>query len=162
MKKLFWFAAMAFAQSSLAADPVSEGDRLKQLDRFWAAVSQAVASGDFAAYQATCHPEGVLVSGSKKMTEPLAEALKRWKSGFDDTRAGKMKASVQFKFSQRIGDANSAHESGMFFYQSTNSDGKVEPNYTYFEALLVKRKGKWKTLMEYQKSKGTREEYEAM
>ncbi len=162
MKKLFWFAAMAFAQSSLAADQVSEGDRLKQLDSFWAGVSQAVAAGDFAAYQATCHPEGVLVSGSKKTTESLADALKRWKSGFDDTRAGKMKASVQFKFSQRIGDAHSAHESGMFFYQSTNSDGKVEPNYTYFEALLVKRKGKWKTLMEYQKSKGTREEYEAM
>lgn len=162
MKKLFWFAALVFAQSSLAADQVSEGDRLKQLDRFWVEISRAVASGDFAAYEATCHPEGVLVSGSKKITEPLADALKRWKVGFDDTRAGKMKASVQFKFSQRIGDANSAHESGMFFYQSTNSEGKVEPSYTYFEALLVKRKGKWKTLMEYQKSKGTREEFEAM
>lgn len=162
MKKRFWLAALFFTQSSLAADKVSEGDRLKQLDRFWADVSQAVASGDFAAYQATCHPEGVLVSGSKKTVESLADALKRWKVGFDDTRAGKMKASVQFKFSQRIGDANSAHESGIFFYQSTNSEGKVEPNYTHFEALLVKRKGKWQTFMEYQKSKSTREDYEAL
>jgi hypothetical protein len=83
-----------------------------------------VAAGDFAACEATCHPEGVLVSGSKKMSQPFADALKRWKREFDDTKAGKMKASVTFKLAKRLGDATPAHESGMFPYTATTADGK--------------------------------------
>ena len=162
MKQLIVLATLVFTLALFATEKPSEPDRLKQLDSYWADVSRAVASGDFAAYEATCHPEGVLVAGTKKKSEPLADALKRWKREFDDTRAGKMKANVQFKFSQRMGDATTAHETGMFLYQATDAEGKVVREYIHLEALLVKRDGKWKILMEYQKSKGTREQYEAI
>lgn len=145
-----------------ADEPLSESARLKQLDAYWAEVSRAVGTGDFAAYKATCHPEGVLVSGSKKITSPLADALKRWKKDFDDTRSGKVKGSVVFKFSQRLGDATTAHETGMFMYIATAADGTETRDYIHLEALLVKRDGRWKILMEYQKSRGTREEFEAL
>ena len=145
-----------------AGEPSADSARLKQLDAYWAEVSRAVGAGDFAAYEATCHPEGVLVSGSKKITSPLADALKRWKKDFDDTRSGKVKGSVVFKFSQRLGDATTAHETGMFMYVATAADGKETRDYIHLEALLVKRDGRWKILMEYQKSKGTREEFEAI
>lgn len=145
--------------SCLLAD---EPERLRQLDAYWADVSKAVGSGDFAAYKATCHPEGVLVSGSKKTSQPLADALKRWRREFDATKSGEMKASVQFKFSQRFGDATTAHETGMFLYSATGADGKETREYIHFEALLVKREGRWQILMEYQKSKGTRAEFEAL
>lgn len=136
--------------------------RLSQLDAYWAEVSRAVGTGDFAAYEATCHPEGVLVSGSKKTSVPLADALQRWKKEFDATKRGEMKASVVFKFSQRLGDATTAHETGMFLYTAVGADGKATREYIHFEALLVKREGRWKIVMEYQKSKGTREEFEAL
>lgn len=145
--------------SCLLAD---EPERLRQLDAYLADVSKAVGSGDFAAYKATCHPEGVLVSGSKKTSQPLADALKRWRREFDATKSGEMKASVQFKFSQRFGDATTAHETGMFLYSATGADGKETREYIHFEALLVKREGRWQILMEYQKSKGTRAEFEAL
>ncbi len=145
--------------SCLLAD---EPERLRQLEAYWADVSKAVGSGDFAAYKATCHPEGVLVSGSKKTSQPLADALKRWRREFDATKSGEMKASVQFKFSQRFGDATTAHETGMFLYSATGADGKETREYIHFEALLVKREGRWQILMEYQKSKGTRAEFEAL
>lgn len=145
--------------SCLLAD---EPERLRQLDAYWADVSKAVGSGDFAAYKATCHPEGVLVSGSKKTSQPLADALKRWRREFDATKSGEMKASVQFKLSQRFGDATTAHETGMFLYSATGADGKETREYIHFEALLVKREGRWQILMEYQKSKGTRAEFEAL
>ncbi len=73
-----------------------------------------------------------------------------------------MKASVEFIFSQRLGDATTAHETGMFLYSATQADGKQSQEYIHFEGLLVKRDGRWKILMEYQKSQGTRAEYEAM
>ena len=146
----------------LADDAAPDTARLKQLDAFWAEVSRAVGAGDFAAYEDTCHPEGVLVSGSKKTSTPLADALKRWKKEFDATKEGKMKASVEFKFSQRLGDATTAHETGMFLYSAVSADGQETHDYIHFEALLVKHGDRWKSVMEYQKSKGTRAEFDAI
>ena len=146
----------------VADDAAPDAARLKQLGDFWAEVSRAVGAGDFAAYEDTCHPEGVLVSGSKKTSAPLADALKRWKKEFDATKEGKMKASVEFKFSQRLGDATTAHETGMFLYSAVSADGQETHDYIHFEALLVKRGDRWKTVMEYQKSKGTRAEFDAI
>lgn len=152
-------ALLLLSSFALLAD---ESARLKQLDAYWAEVSRAVGSGDFAAYEATCHPEGVLVSGTRKTSSPLADALKRWRKDFDATKSGEMKAGVDFKFSQRLGDATTAHETGMFRYTATSADGKETREYIHFEALLVNRDGRWKIVMEYQKSKGTRAEYEAL
>ena len=140
-----------------AAD--ADTERLKELDAFWAKISRAVKEGDFESYKSTCHTEGVLVAGIKKMSQPLSKALERWKHEFDDTKSGKIKASVEFRFSQRMGDQTTAHETGIFLYSSTDGGGKQE--YIHFEVLLVKRDG-WKTLMEYQKSKATREEWESL
>jgi hypothetical protein len=137
-------------------------ERQAELDAYWAEVSRAVNTGDFTAYSATCHPEGVLVAGTKKTSSPLAAALQRWKREFDDTRAGRMKARVEFKFSQRLGDATTAHETGMFLYAFTGADGKETREHIHFEALLVKKDGRWLLLMEYQKAKGTAAEYEAL
>lgn len=154
--------AFLFSFRLLADEAAPEPARLKQLDAYWAEVSRAVGTGDFAAYEATCHPEGVLVSGSKKTSSPLADALKRWKKELDTTKSGEMKAGVDFKFSQRLGDATTAHETGMFFYSAVGSDGKETHDYIHFEALLVKRDGRWMIVMEYQKSKGTCAEFEAL
>lgn len=156
--KAFLATLLLFSLCLLADEPA----RLKQLDGYWAEVSNAVGSGDFTAYEATCHPEGVLVSGSKKTSSPLADALKRWKKEFEATKSGEMKASVEFKFSQRLGDATTAHETGMFLYSATGADGKETREYIHFEALLVKHDSRWKIVMEYQKSKGTRAEFEAL
>ncbi len=153
---------LLFSLCLQAADAVPEAARLKSLDAYWAEVSRAVGTGDFAAYEATCHSDGVLVSGSKKTSSPLADALKRWKKEFDDTKSGAMKASVEFRFSQRLGDATTAHETGMFLYTQTVKDGEEKREYIHLEALLLKRDGRWQIVMEYQKSKGTREEFEAL
>jgi hypothetical protein len=152
------FAILLAMPFPAAAD---DAKRLAELDGFWAKVSRTVREGDFEGYKTTCHGEGVLVSGTRKTSEPLSKALERWKQEFADTKAGKVKASVEFRFSQRIGDDTTAHETGIFLYTSISGDGQVKKEYIHFEELLVKRDG-WKGLMEYQKSKATREEWEAL
>lgn len=136
--------------------------RLAELDLFWAEVSRSVGDGDFPAYKGTCHPEGVLVSGIKKTSSPLSVALARWEKEFTATKSGEMKASVAFRFSQRVGDETTALETGIFLYSSTAPDGKPNQEYIHFEVLLVKKDGHWMTLMEYQKSKASREEWDAL
>ncbi len=151
-------ASLLGAQGAFAAD---EKDRLVELDAYWAEVSRAVREGDFEGYKATCHARGVLVSGTSKTSSPLSKALARWKPGFLDTKAGKIKASVEFRFSQRLGDDTTAHETGIFLYSTVDADGKPGKEYIHFEGLLVKEGG-WKILMEYQNSKATRKEWDAL
>ncbi len=97
------------------------------------------------------------------MSLPIAKALAGWKQGFIDTSTGKKQDDVEFKFSQRIGNDTTAHETGMFIFTSKDSNGKILAKYiTHFEMLLVKRNNVWLATMEYQKSDGTQEEWDAL
>lgn len=143
-----------------AAD--DNADRQKELDALWTEVSRSVKAGDFDGYAATCHTRGVLVSGAKRTSYPLTKALAGWKQGFIDTKAGELVATVEFRFSQRIGDATTAHETGIFCYSTVDSSGKKATAYIHFEALLVKQDGRWQVMMEYQKSPATEKEWNAI
>ena len=144
--------------------PLEDPDavRVAELDAYWAEVSRAVGEGDFEAYRDTCHEGAVLVSGSKRFSQPLSEALARWKREFDETKAGTMEASVSFRFSHRYGDTRTAHEAGVFRYTQKVGGGEMKEEYIGFEALLVKEGGKWRILMEYQKEVLGRAEWDAL
>lgn len=140
--------------------------RISEIDKsYWAEISRTVKEGDFEGYKATCHENAVLVttSGKIKQSYPMTKALAGWKQGFLNTKQGKQLDNVQFRFSQRIGDETTAHETGIFYFTSHDSTGKlISEGYTHLEALLVKRDGKWLCLMEYQKAKASKEEWEAL
>jgi hypothetical protein len=145
-----------------AEDAAPEGcARVAELDAYWAEVSRCVKEGDFDAYKATFHKDGILVSGTKNEAYPIAQALARWKPDFTQTESGKITASVEFRFSKRLGDATTAHETGMFLYSRVNADGTKTMAYIHFEALLIKH-ATWEAMMEYQKSQGTEEEWDLL
>jgi hypothetical protein len=148
---------------SFAADPEpTPAARLAELDAYWAEVSRCVGAGDFAGYAATVHPNAVIVSGKKQISYPLADALKRWKTEFDDTKAGRRTSSVQFRFSHRYGDATTAHEAGVFLYQFQTPGTPLQSEYIEFEALLLKDARGWRILMEYQKAATTKAAWDAL
>ena len=156
---LLWLAC----SSALHAAPAqTEAGRLKELDAYWEEVSRAVREGDFAAYKATCHPEGVMVSGASKKSYPLAEALAGWEKEFTATKAGEMEADVKFRFTQRVGSGTTAHETGIFHYTTVDAKGRRSQDFIHFEALLIKEGDHWKILMEYQKSKAKPTEWKGL
>lgn len=136
--------------------------RLAELDTFWAEVSRTVQKGDFEGYTTTYHKDAVVVftTGENKTSLSIAKALVNWKQDFIDTKAGKTQNSVEFRFSQRVGDENTAHETGIFAFQSNDGSTKATPKqFVHFDALLVKKGNAWLMLMEYQKSKATEAEW---
>ncbi len=163
MNRLTFILVLAFLfQPHLCFAENTKKSRIIELDAFWAEISRSVKEGDFEAYAASCHPEGVLVSGSKKSSSPLSVALARWKKEFVATKSKKLKTTVEFRFSQRLSDETTAHETGIFLYSSVHADGKYSQEYIHFEELLVKKNGHWKTLMEYQKYKVSPKEWDAL
>lgn len=136
--------------------------RLAELDNFWAEVSRTVNEGDFEGYKATYHEDAVVVftTGENKASVSIAKALQNWKQDFIDTRAGKTQNSVEFRFSQRVGGETTAHETGIFAFQSNDGTSNAKPKqFIHFNALLIKRDKAWLLVMEYQKSKATEEEW---
>ena len=133
----------------------------KELDVFWQQLSETVTNGDFEQYSAGYHEDAILVSGFSKNSYSIKQALARWKQGFDDTKNGKMKASVKFVWTKRFVSDNTAHETGMFKYSTTDDEGVTEDFIAHLTTLSVKKNGKWLIMMENQKSKATQQEWDA-
>ena len=136
-------------------------DLAVELDEYWARVSKAVKTGDLEAYRATCHPDGVLVSGKSAKSELLSQALVRWGKEFADTKAGKMKARVEFRFSKRIRGKDTATKREFFSIQAKGRR-RMETGLCSFRSPFDQEEGKWKILMEFQKSLATEAEWSAL
>ena len=159
----------AFHRSSMAAallgllgalpGPVA-AQVTSELDAYWTEASGTVVDGDFEGYAELYHPDAVLVMQGQG-TVPIAKALDGWKQLFVDTREGKASADVEFRLTARLHDATTAHETGIFRYAFEPEEGDASVSLVHFEALLVKRDGRWLMLMEYQKGPASEEEWEA-
>lgn len=161
LRKTLGLACLAIG--FLATSPsilLAQDEVQNALDAFWAEVSRTVGEGDFDGYAATYHEDAVLVSGTSGTSYPIAQALDGWEQGFLATQAGEVKASVEFRFTQRLHDGTTAHETGIFKYAVEDPDGEPMAQFVHFEALLVDKAG-WKMVMEYQKAPATEAEWEA-
>jgi hypothetical protein len=139
---------------------VVQSQVIAELDDYWAEVSRTVGEGDFEGYGRLYHPDAVLVSLGSESSYPIARALAGWEQGFLDTRAGRAQASVAFRFTQRLHDETTAHETGIFRYTLEPEDGGQTVVMVHFEALLVRKDGAWLMLMEYQKQPATEEDWQ--
>jgi len=142
-----------------------DSTRTAELDRYWSALAKTVKEGDFDGYRALYHDDAVVIfaGGTNKTSISISQAMANWKSIFDDTKEGKINVDVDFRLSQRIGNENTAHETGIFVFSNLDSNGKVESqSYVHFEMLFVKTDQGWLALMEYQKSSATLDEWDAL
>jgi hypothetical protein len=151
-------AFVLFAASQFEVSTV-QGQVNAELDAMWFEVSRTVEEGDFEGYSAVYHPDAVLVTSTASY--PIAQALERWKQGFVTAKSGATTSDVAFRFSQRLNDQTTAHETGIFRYSFQSGSGEATVTYIRFEALLVKTDG-WKMIMEYQRSETTEEEWDAL
>ena len=133
---------------------------MAELDAYWAAYSRTVAEGDFEGYGALYHPDGVLVSVNSGTSQLNSTFMVGAEPEFAANREEGASASVAFRFSQRLHDEVTAHETGIFRYANTPSGGTEKVALVHFDALLVKKDGGWLMLMEYQRGRATQQEWD--
>jgi hypothetical protein len=133
-----------------------------EITAFWVDAERQVKEGDFEAYAASFHTEAILVNGIGDKSYLIQRALDGWQQGFEDTKAGKMEAEVEFRFLEQIHGENTAHDTGIFRYVWQNEGEEVQEVFIHFEALLTKSSSEWQMLMEYQKSIASAEEWKAL
>ena len=165
MKKAILPIIFFLSTLTLSAQTEKDTQRLAELDAYWTQLSKTVKEGDYKGYGDMYHPDAVVIfaSGKNKSSMPIANALAGWKKGFDETKAGNRNDTAEFRFSQRIGNKTTAHETGIFRFTTRDASHKVTGTFiVHFEMLLVKKEGKWLGVMEYQKTNGTKEEWDAL
>ncbi len=144
----------------LLSPSVVEAQVIAELDDYWVEVARTVEEGDFEDYSRLYHPDAILVNLQSGTSYPIEQAFAGWEQGFLDTRDGKAQASVTFRFTERLHDETTAHETGIFRYTLKPEDGNQTVATVHFEGLLVRKGGAWLMVMEYQKQPATDEEWE--
>lgn len=139
----------AMAQASAAID----GD-------VWGPVAASVVNGDIVAMGRVYHPQAVLVS--RNGTQPIREALVGWGKGIEADKKSGTRATVEFRFSARQDNGETAFETGIFKYTVIAPDGTRTPRYTRLETLIIRHGGKWRILMERQLDAVTEAEWNAL
>ncbi|MBQ4913921.1 nuclear transport factor 2 family protein [Maribacter sp. MMG018] len=134
-------------------------DRITELNTYWKVVKEKVEAGDVDGYAATYHEDGILVSDNNKSCYSVKEALENWRDGLEKTKKGITKVNLDFRFSDRRGDAVTAFEKGIFRYDLVDEKGQQSVRFVHFEGLLTKKNGKWLLILEHQKLPATKEEW---
>ncbi|SMG21618.1 YybH family protein [Arenibacter troitsensis] len=137
-------------------------DRITELNAYWNVVKENVEAGDVAGYGATFHEDGILVSDRGKVCYSLREALEQWRNGLEKTNKGITKVNLDFRFSERTGDNTTAFERGIFRHNLLDEHGERTERFIHFDALLIKKNGKWQIMLEHQKLPATKEEWMGM
>ena len=148
MKQIYGLMVILLIQSVYAEDNV-----INELNAAWNKLEQTVSNGDFRSFKSVYHRDAVLVNGISKSSYPIKKAFEGWQQGFTDTKSGEITAHLDVKFSERIFDEFSAHETGVFHYYTINKKGQQSDTYVHFESLWVKKNNRWIMMMEYQKSR---------
>jgi ketosteroid isomerase-like protein len=135
-------------------------NRLIELDNYWESLAKTASEGDFEGMKSLYHEDAVVVKSDT--TFAVSEAFRvRWKDEIMEVNQGLRINTLDFRFSKRIGDQNTAFEKGIFHYTSIESttDSVLTDTYVHFETLLVKVNNRWVALMENQQQVATIEEW---
>lgn len=147
LQALLTAAAVITSATSLSAQAAETSSSAIDA-QVWSTISATVVAHDIKGMAATYHPDAVVVT--PKTTIPVAKALAGWGQGMEAMKQNRSRASVAFRFSQRLDGTETAFESGMFNYAVTDSAGATTRYLIPFEALLVRQDGQWRILMERQ------------
>ena len=157
MRRICLLIVLLFIQFIYAQDII-----INELDAAWKKLENTVSTGDFHSFKSVYHQDAVLVNGITKNSYPIKNAFEGWEKGFIDTKSEEIIANLDVKFSERLFDEFTAHETGIFHYYTINKNGDKNDTYVHFESLWVKKNNKWKMVMEYQKSRTTETEWNSL
>ena len=132
-----------------------------ELDAFWADVVNSVTQWSTAAQKATYHPDAVGAYGTAaSYTTRLVWAEFAAREADSASTANPARQRIlEFRFSSRVHNANTAHEVGLYHFWA---EGR-EHYYGRVDSYLVKRDGSWLILVEIQFEPAvTKAEWDAM
>jgi len=165
MRLLTALAAIAIALPGVSAAqssaPAGASGAAAAIDeQVWSAISASVVNQDIDAMAATYHPDAVVVTPGR--TIPARTQLPQWGKDMETAKARGETATVEFRFTKRVDNIDTAFETGMFKYTVVDSAGKATSYHIPMEALLVRLNGRWVVVMEHQFATVSAQDWDAL
>ena len=135
-------ALCVLAMGVAAPSAVQGQDIRSELDALWERVVQSVRTGDPDLYLSTYHPDAIFVSARRGISRTVVADVEANRDAWRATAEGRADRDLEFRFTRRIHDGNSAHETGLFRYTSVEG-GTRSVATIHFTAALVKVDGEW-------------------
>jgi len=158
IRNVLWSLVLLMIVSATPA--ALEAQVVAELDALWERVMQSVRTGDPGLYLSTYHPDAIFVSARRGISRTVVGDVEANRDAWRATAEGRAERDLEFRFTRRLHDDTSAHETGIFRYSSVEN-GTPTVATIHFSAALVKVDGEWLQLLEYQDSDATQAEWEA-
>ena len=123
---------------------------LKAVDTdVWIPFSKAYSDMKADPYIALHSKSLIRIMGDVRYVEPYGDFVKNMNTMFDNLSKQKAKISIEFRFTERIVNADTASERGFYEFTITDAAGRKTKIYSRFHTFLKKEGGKWKIVMDY-------------
>jgi ketosteroid isomerase-like protein len=128
---------------------------LKAIDNdLWIPFAKSYSDLNAEAYIALNSKSVVRVLGDMKFIEPHESFVKSTRQMFDGLKKNKGKVAINWRFNERIHNADTASERGIYEFILTDAAGKQRKSYSRFHVILKKESGKWKIVTDYDSEDG--------
>ena len=144
MRKLIVFACLFVSSVSVFAQNTQQDIN----NQIWKPYIAAYNSFNTEKFMALHSPELVRVSHDEKLVLSFAEYKKKINRENQFNKNYNVKATIDFRFTQRIESLQLAHESGIYKLDIIDNIGKKTTLYGKFEVTLRKENGVWKILVD--------------
>jgi ketosteroid isomerase-like protein len=145
MKKLIFLCCFCWGQ--VQAQQMIWSKEINQ--DIWKPFSEAYANLNVKQYMGLHTQNLIRTVGSEKQIKNLKTYTQEVDKFFENIRVGKAKIAIQFRFLERIANAETASERGIYEFSFTSEKGETQKSYGKFHVFLRKEKGKWKIAIDY-------------
>lgn len=147
---------LSIVASAQAPAPKAAGaEALQALDReVWLPFAKAFAEGDSEAYLALHSKAFVRAMGDPRRIDTYDQWAAGTRGMFKALaeRGGKLR--IRFRFLERIANAESASERGIYETTHLDAKGGTRKSYGKFHVISRREDGRWKILVDYDSSEG--------
>lgn len=125
-------------------------DELRSLnDGLWRPFVRAYADRDADAFLALASPDLVKAGGPGRQVQTFAGYAADTRAFFADLTSRGSRATIEFRFTERLVGADAASERGVFRIEATRADGDSRVFYGRFHTFSRRLDGRWRFVTDY-------------
>jgi|GEM_PF-1268240 len=125
---------------------------LEEINDVWGDFMKAFANNDYT-LMAEIHSKKLIRIGGGNNIRDYKAYIDGYKETFENANAASTKNNIELRFFERISDAKTASERGIYKLTRT-TNGEEQSFYGEFHVLFKKKGGKWKIIMDYDNNNG--------
>ncbi len=153
MKYKILAIALLILPFQINAQSITKQSSLRSINNLWAKFYQAFETSDIQPFKQIHSKRLVRISGGKRLSDYKSYISGQTKR-FKKARKQATSYQIELRFFERVADEKMASERGIYKLTVKRKDKETADYYGQFHVVLIKKKGTWKILVDYDSDEG--------